>query len=365
MKSGKRGLLLFILGLFLVGAYFAWQGMQKTSAEATTAAAAPTPARATAVEAATVETRDLDSIISAVGSLRAKESVTLASEIGGRVDKILFEEGQRVQAGSVLFQLDTSILSASVQSARAANVLAKSTFDRTEALSKRGISATQALEEAQANLRNTEAALALAEAQLAQTSIKAPFDGVVGLRSVSVGAYVTAGSTNLAKLDQIDPLVAEFTLPEVALADITPQQQVSVVADALPDQRFQGQVYAIEPSIDETGRSIRMRALIANPDLKLRPGLFVRVNVTTSTKADAMLVPESAIVPSGQTQTVYRIKDDDTVEVVTVTLGQRLDGMVEIVSGLDKEARVVTAGQQKLQNGSKVSVQETLAEGSV
>ncbi|NKC04562.1 efflux RND transporter periplasmic adaptor subunit [Ochrobactrum haematophilum] len=249
----------------------AWHA--KTSAE-TTASIAPVQANATVVEAALVQTRDLDSTISAVGSLRAKESVTLSSEIGGRVDKILFQEGQRVDAGTLLFQLDTSILNASVQSARAANILAQSTFERTEALSKRGISATQALEEAQANLRNTEAALALAEAQLAQTSIKAPFDGVVGLRSVSVGAYVTAGTTNLAKLDQIDPLVAEFTLPEVALANISPQQNVSVVADALPDQPFQGQVYAIEPSVDETGRSIRMRALIANPDLKLRPGLL-------------------------------------------------------------------------------------------
>jgi membrane fusion protein (multidrug efflux system) len=352
------------LGLVLIAAFFAWRGTQKTSAE-TTASIAPVQANAAVVEAATVQTRDLDSIISAVGSLRAKESVTLASEISGRVDKILFQEGQRVEAGSVLFQLDTSILDASVQSARAANVLARSTFERTEALSKRGISATQALEEAEANLRNTEAALALAEAQLAQTSIKAPFHGVVGLRSVSVGAYVTAGTTNLAKLDQIDPLVAEFSLPEVALANISPEQRVSVIADALPDQPFQGQVYAIEPSVDETGRSIRMRALIANPDLKLRPGLFVRVNVTTGTKADALLVPESAIVPSGETQTVYRINADDTVEVVTVTLGQRLEGMVEIVTGLDKDARVVTAGQQKLQTGTKIRVQDATAEGSV
>jgi membrane fusion protein (multidrug efflux system) len=180
-----------------------------------------------------------------------------------------------------------------------------------------------------------------------------------------VGAYVTAGTTNLAKLDQIDPLVAEFSLPEVALANISPEQRVSVIADALPDQPFQGQVYAIEPSVDETGRSIRMRALIANPDLKLRPGLFVRVNVTTGTKADALLVPESAIVPSGETQTVYRINADDTVEVVTVTLGQRLEGMVEIVTGLDKDARVVTAGQQKLQTGTKIRVQDATAEGSV
>ncbi|MEL4069758.1 efflux RND transporter periplasmic adaptor subunit [Ochrobactrum sp. GPK 3] len=364
MKLRKRGILVLVLGLVLIAAFFAWRGTQKTSAE-TTASIAPVQANAAVVEAATVQTRDLDSIISAVGSLRAKESVTLASEISGRVDKILFQEGQRVEAGSVLFQLDTSILDASVQSARAANVLARSTFERTEALSKRGISATQALEEAEANLRNTEAALALAEAQLAQTSIKAPFHGVVGLRSVSVGAYVTAGTTNLAKLDQIDPLVAEFSLPEVALANISPEQRVSVIADALPDQPFQGQVYAIEPSVDETGRSIRMRALIANPDLKLRPGLFVRVNVTTGTKADALLVPESAIVPSGETQTVYRINADDTVEVVTVTLGQRLEGMVEIVTGLDKDARVVTAGQQKLQTGTKIRVQDATAEGSV
>lgn len=364
MKIGKRGILVLVLGLVLIAAFFAWRGTQKTSAE-TTASIAPVQANAAVVEAATVQTRDLDSILSAVGSLRAKESVTLASEISGRVDKILFQEGQRVEAGSVLFQLDTSILDASVQSARAANVLARSTFERTEALSKRGISATQALEEAEANLRNTEAALALAEAQLAQTSIKAPFHGVVGLRSVSVGAYVTAGTTNLAKLDQIDPLVAEFSLPEVALANISPEQRVSVIADALPDQPFQGQVYAIEPSVDETGRSIRMRALIANPDLKLRPGLFVRVNVTTGTKADALLVPESAIVPSGETQTVYRINADDTVEVVTVTLGQRLEGMVEIVTGLDKDARVVTAGQQKLQTGTKIRVQDATAEGSV
>ena len=364
MKPRKLRVFALAFWLLIAAIFLMRLGAQQTSSDAASLAGAAAIAQATAVEVSTVETRDLETTISSVGSLRAKESVTLAPEIGGRVSAIHFEEGQRVEAGMVLFELDKSILNASLQSAHAAHALAQSTFIRTEALSKRGVNATQALEEALANLRNTEAALALAEAQLAQTYIKAPFSGIVGLRAVSIGAYVSAGSTSLARLDQIDPLVVEFTLPEVALGSITPAQQVSVTTDALPGQTFLGQVYAVEPSIEETGRAIRMRAMIPNADLKLRPGLFARVNVTTGTKTDAILVPESAIVPSGDLQTVFRINDGGTVEVVSVMLGQRLDGKVEILTGLDSNASVVVAGQQKLQNGSRVSVRLPAAEGA-
>ena len=364
MKPITRVILALTLGVAAIAVFILWQGgLNDTAANAPAVASTPTPTNAVIVEAAAVETRNLDKLLSAVGTLRAKESVTLASEIAGRVDKIFFEEGHRVEAGAVLFQLDTSILNASVQSANAAHELARSTFERTESLSKRGISATQTLDEAQANLHSTEAALALAQAQLDQASIKAPFNGVIGLRSVSVGAYVTAGSSNLAKLDQIDPLVAEFTLPEVALVDVSVGQTVSITTDALPGQPFSGSIYAIEPSIDEVGRSIRLRALIENPELKLRPGLFARVEVTAGTKADTMLVPESAIVPTGASQNVYRINADSTVDIVPVSLGQRLDGKVEILNGLDSDDRVVTAGQQKLRAGSKV--QEQTVEGSL
>jgi membrane fusion protein (multidrug efflux system) len=362
MKLGKRGI--FALGIAAGAVFFGWQGLlRQTVVETSPETSMSAPASAIIVEAATVETRDLKKLISAVGTLRAKESVTLASEIGGRVEKILFEEGRPVEAGAILFQLDTTILNASVQSASAAYELAGSTFERTESLSKRGISATQTLDEAQANLHSTEAALALAQAQLEQAAIRAPFSGVIGLRSVSVGAYVTAGSSDLAKLDQIDPLVAEFTLPEIALTNLSVGQEVSINTDALPGQPFKGAIYAIEPSIEEAGRSIRIRAMVDNPDLQLRPGLFARIEVTAGTKGDAILVPESAIVPSGESQNVYRINTEETVEIVPVTLGQRLDGKVEILEGLDKEARVVTAGQQKLQAGSKV--QEQKLEGSI
>jgi len=354
------------LALSLIVGAVIWGGQEwwnQSAVETSSATPLSAPANPVIVEAATVETQSLDKRLSAVGTLRAKESVALASEIGGRVEKILFEEGQRVEAGTVLFQLDTSSLTALLQSASAAHELARSTFERTQSLTNRGISATQTLDEAQANLHSTEAALALARAQLDQAAIRAPFTGVIGLRSVSVGAYVTTGASNLARLDQIDPLVAEFTLPEVALVDVSVGQAVSITTDALPNQSSAGSVYAIEPSIDEVGRSIRLRALIKNPDLKLRPGLFARVEVTAGNKADTMLLPESAIVPSGTSQNVYRINADSTVELVPVSLGQRLEGKVEILTGLDKNDRVVTAGQQKLQAGRKV--QEQTVKGSL
>lgn len=364
MRLEKKEVLVFAFGLAMAAAYTFWEHIPDGLERTVTAGAAVQP-EVPLVEAVAVEIRALDSTISAVGSLKAKESIALTAEIDGRIHQILFEEGQQVEAGTVLFRLDTSVLGASVQSAHAAHTLAQSTFERTQTLSKRGISTMQTLEEAQANLDTTEAALALAESQFNKASIKAPFSGVVGLRSVSVGAYITAGATNLANLDQIDPLVAEFTLPEIALADISTGQKISLATEAFPDQIFQGQIYAIEPSVDEIGRSIRMRALISNSDRKLRPGLFVRVTVITDTRTDAMLIPESAIVPNGETQSVYRINDDNIAELVTVTPGQRLDGLVEIVTGLDRNALVVTAGQQKLQSGSKVQIKEMPVEGAV
>ncbi|MBQ9351920.1 efflux RND transporter periplasmic adaptor subunit [Phyllobacterium sp.] len=369
----SRKLKLFAAGLILISASGAagWYGLQKTViADGTVQSGTAQLPQAASVEVAKVETIKLDKTWTTVGTLKAKESVTLASEIAGRIATISFEEGQAVKAGDILIALDTSVLDAAVKTAQAAYDLARITFERADSLSKRGISATQTRDDAEAALRSSEAGLALAKAQRDQAFIKAPFGGVVGLRSVSVGSYITAGigtttGTGLARLEQIDPLVVEFTLPEIAMPNVAPRQLVKIVTDALPNMTFDGAVYAIEPSIDEASRSIRLRALLDNADLKLRPGLFARVDVTVGSNPNALVIPESAIVPDGQKQTVFRLKSNDTVEVVEVSLGQRLGGKVEIVNGLAIDDIVVSAGQLRLASGTTVSITNNHTAGEI
>jgi membrane fusion protein (multidrug efflux system) len=182
----------------------------------------------------------------------------------------------------------------------------------------------------------------------------APFSGIVGLRHVSVGEYITAGQA-LVNLEAIDPVKADFRVPEKFLPAIRVGQTIRIKIDAFPDASFEGKVYAIDPKLDVSGRSLLVRALVPNNDQRLRPGLFARVTVLLQLKEDALSVPEQAIVPQGDSQFVYKIVDGK-VKLTKVVIGTRREGRVEIVEGLAVGDEVVTAGQLKIRDGSAVSV---------
>ena len=307
-----------------------------------------------AVEAAKVARQPLPQMITAVGSLRSDESVTLRPEVAGRVNAILFKEGQNVREGMTLVRLDPAINQAEVQQAKANLTLAKSKYDRAVELAQRNFISGQAKDEAENNLRVAEAAVALVEARLAKTEIKAPFSGVIGLRVVSVGDYVKEG-TDMVNLESIDPLKVDFRVPETYMRQVQPGQTLTVTLDALPGRKFDGKVLAVNPLIDAAGRSVVIRAIVRNADTSLRPGMFTRVNLITKDDKDALVIPEQAIVPQGDEQFVFRVVDGKAART-KVDIGQRREGKVEVLKGLDVNDMVVTAGQLKLRDGMPVTI---------
>ncbi len=314
---------------------------------------APTKQAAIRVETATV--RDVPFVrgISAVGSLRSDESVVLRPEVAGRVQHIDFNEGQPVTKGQTLIRLDDSVPRAELEQARANLTLAQSHYRRSVDLQGKGFVSQQSRDDAASTLKVQQAAVALAQAKLDKLTITAPFSGIAGLRSVSVGDYVNQGQ-DLAPLEAIDPLKVDFRVPEMYLSKVNVSQKLTVRLDALPGQDRPGEVYAVSPLIDAGGRSILLRAKVANTDGVLRPGMFARVQLQFN-QDHALVAPEAALSPAGETQFVYRVKDG-VARRQEVTIGERREGKVEILTGLTAGDQLVVAGLQRLTDGAPVTI---------
>jgi membrane fusion protein (multidrug efflux system) len=312
------------------------------------------PPPAMPVKAAAARIAPATDEVTAVGTLRADEAVTIRPEIAGRVVEFRFSEGQAVARGSVLVKLDQSELAAVVASSRAQLALEQQRVERSEDLRKKGFISQQGLDDQKTSLARARAKLSEDEARLARTEMRAAFAGVAGLRQVSEGQYVAAG-TDIVRLEKIDQLKLDFRVPEAFIGKLKAGQPLKVLLDAYPDRAFSGNVYAIEPGVDDQTRTILLRARVANPELKLRPGMFGRVQVQLGVREKAIWIPEAAIVPKGQDLTVYRVIDGK-VDVVRVQTGVRKVGEVEIVKGLAEGELVVTEGTQKVGPGSSVTL---------
>lgn len=293
----------------------------------------------------------------AVGSLRADEAITIRPEIAGRIVEIRFSEGQNVARGAVLVRLDQSELGAVVTSSRAQLKLEEQKLQRAEDLQTKGFISAQGLDDQRTSLARARAKLAEDEARLAKTEMRASFAGVAGLRQVSEGQYVAAG-TDIARLEKIDQLKLDFRLPEAYIVKLKAGQPVKVLVDAYRDKVFAGSVYAIEPGVDDQTRTILLRARVANTEMKLRPGMFARVQVELGVREKAVWIPEAAIVPRGQDSYVFRIiagpDGGGKAALMKVQTGARRVGEVEIVKGIGAGDLVVTEGVQKIGPGSSV-----------
>ena len=355
-KAAWGAIVALALVLAAGGGY--WFGNSNKPAPAVASPAKGGPAAAGGAQSVPVETAAVEAIrlpqaITAVGSLRSDESITLRPEVAGRIASIQFQEGQRVAKGATLVRLDAAINQAELQQARANQVLAKSKFDRAVDLAKSKFISGQARDEAENNLKVAEAALQLVEARLAKTEIKAPFSGIIGLRSVSVGDYVKEGA-DLVNLESIDPLKVDFRVPEVYLRQVQAGQPLEITLDAYPNKTFDGRVLAVNPLLDAAGRSVVIRAQVKNQDASLRPGMFTRVRLITKNVAEALVVPEEALVPQGSDKFLFKVVDNVAVRT-KVEVGQRREGKAEILSGVALGDIVVTAGQQRLRDGVAVS----------
>ena len=313
------------------------------------------PMMATNVVAAKAEQKDLSDTLSLVGTLKADEAIDIKSEITGVISRINFKEGQRVHVGDVLMTIESEKLKASYDQAVANLKLAKTTATRYQTLVQSKAVSQQEYDEASAALDANEAAVVLAKEQLDDATIIAPFTGVMGERLVSIGQFITQG-TPLSFLYNLDRLKVEFPVPERFLSEIHQDQVVQMRVAAYPDQLFDGKVYFVDPEINDMTRTVLVKAYVENKDGKLRSGMFANVNLIVSVSQKAVVIPETALIVRGDDVLVYVVKEDDTVEMRTVTVGKRLAGQAVIKEGLNKDEVVVTEGYQKIGPGSKVNV---------
>jgi membrane fusion protein (multidrug efflux system) len=292
--------------------------------------------------------------ITAVGSLRSNESVVLRPEVSGRIATIGFRDGQPVKRGQLLVGLDATLNEAEVAQARAEFELAVSNLKRTEDLASKNFVSSSAQDQAASSVQVAEAKLKVAEARLAKMRITAPFDGVVGIRGVSIGDYVKDGA-DLVNVEDIRTLKADFRLPERHFPQLKVGLPVELSADALPGSRYGGSIDAINPRIDASGRSLEVRAKLDNTDGRLRPGMFARVRVLLGDRPQALMVPEEAVVPLGDDFFVYTVADGKAKRV-RVKLGVRRDAQVELLEGVAAGEKVVTAGIRVQRDGQPVRV---------
>ena len=305
------------------------------------------------VDVALAKEQRLAQQVTAVGSLLAQNATTIRAESSGRIAQILFEEGKAVTAGALLLQLDTDLLKAELQQAQAQLNLANSRAHRAQQLRQQGFISRQAQDEASSERAVAQAQVNIIKTKIDKSEIRAPFDGVLGLRHVSVGDYVSQGA-EIVSLASLDKLQVDFRVPERYLNQLQVGSPIHLQLDSQPDQTFQGQVNAISPIVDEQGRAVQLRAHVSNPEGQLRPGLFARV-VLDLAQLDAVMVPETALAPAGQSQYVYRVTEGDVAQRVEVQVGIRRDGWVQ-VSGVQAGDQVLTTGLQKIKEGTALQI---------
>jgi len=322
--------------------------------EAAKPAAPPAKPMGLPVKAVPVKIGKVSDEVTAVGTLLAEESVIIRPEIDGRIVGLHFKEGQAVTAGTRLVSIDSSEYAAQVAAVRADLKTEEQRLDRAKELHQQNFISKDALDVLLGSVERLKARLAEVESRAAKTVIRAPFSGTVGLRMVSPGAYVKAGA-DIVRLESIGTIKADFRIPELYMSKVRPNQEVVIRLDAYRDEDFSGRVYAVEPVVDESTRTVLMRARIPNKSNKLKPGMFVRVVVTMATRPDAIVVPEQALWPQGQDNFVFRVVDGKAA-LTKVSIGNRQPGEVEITHGLDPSDTVVTEGQIKLRDGAPVMV---------
>lgn len=301
--------------------------------------------------------------VAAVGSLRADEQVVVRPEVSGRISQIHFTEGGTVRAGQPLFSLDASLARAALNEASANLENSRRAASRAGQLVGQQMIARADYDRARASLGVDQARVASARAALSKMTLSAPFSGQVGLRDVSVGEVVNAGQA-LVTLVRLDPIEVDFSVPESQLPKLQRGQGIRVEVDAYPGDTFGGEVVAIDPVVDPNSRSAKLRARIANPDGRLRPGQFAKLQLDVGGgNASAILVPEQALMQDGETRFVYTVVDGKAKRTEVQT-GTRTPGFVQVTQGLKAGDVVITAGQAKPMMRDGVPVMSLPPEGA-
>jgi membrane fusion protein (multidrug efflux system) len=355
-------IVLLALGLVL-GGIFGWKYYQAQR----TAAQAATPPPPATVAAAEVQAEDWQPYLYTVGSLVAVQGIFVTTEIQGQVKKILFDSGQQVTEGTLLVQLDDSIDQAELKGLIAERQRAEIRFKRIARLYKQGSVSGEDYDEARLEFEAAAARVAAKQALIDKKKIHAPFNGLLGIRQADLGEYLAPGA-KIVPLETIDPIYVDFSLPERHFSELAEGQQLELTVQAYPGQTFQGEITAINPGIDQNTRNVQVRAELANPNGRLRPGMFAEVRVLLPERENLLTVPRTAITYNPYGDSVFVIEQQNNDLVVQrrpVETGNTRDGKVEIIKGLKAGERVVRAGQVKLRNDQRVKIDNsvTLDEG--
>ncbi len=306
------------------------------------------------VEAVPVKVAELQQEIPAVGSLSSPQETLVAPEISGRVVSLDIAQGQVLQRGTILARLDDSIQKAELAAAEATLTNARNIYERDRQVVKTGGVSEQQLQSDETAVQQAEAQLRQAQVNLQYTTIRTPFTGALGLRLVSLGAYLKDGDA-IVRIRQLDPLYLDFELPQQVIGRIMPGQKVNFAVPGLAGD-FEGTVTTIDPALDADSRNIHVQATVPNQKLLLKPGMFTHVRLIVGTKPATLFVPAQAIVPEGDVRYVWVVAPQDKAEQRRVEVGVYRNSWVEIISGLKPADRVITAGVQKLYPGAKLIV---------
>ena len=351
-----RFLLQFVAVIVIAaGAYFAWQWFEGASADHEDAQGQRQQGgQAAPVDVIQAWTGTIQQSVQAVGTTVARESIDVVAEVAGRITRIGFEEGQQVAEGDVLFELD-SVREESELSEALANLRdVEQRLRRARALREDGSVPQAQVDELDAARQGAEARVAVARSRVRDRRLLAPFDGRTGLREVSLGAFVDPGAV-LTTLDDLSVVRVDFSVPERFLGALRLGQDVSARNAGYQDREFRGEVARIGTRIDPVTRTIRVQSEFDNTDGDLRPGMFMTVRLVLREQTDAVLVPEQALMTEGRELYAYLV-EDDTVQRVTVVIGQRRRGEVQILDGIEAGDTIVVTGQQRLRDGAEVRV---------
>ncbi|MEM8966960.1 MAG: efflux RND transporter periplasmic adaptor subunit [Bacteroidota bacterium] len=342
-----------LLVLFLVALPKLDFSDKESNLNASAATTSPAAPKAIPVNAVVVEPKRLSDQIQITGAVLANESLEIRSEISGKVTGIYFQEGQEVKRGALLLTINDEELTAQLEKLKYTRKLREDMEYRQRLLLEKEAISQEEYDQALTELNTSTADIKVLEAQIAKSQIRAPFDGMIGLRYVSTGSYISP-QTTIATFSNIDPAKIEFSVPGRYSNDIKIGDEIEFQTDA-SDDAFSGKIYAIDPMIDPATRTLKMRAISPNEYRRLLPGQFARISLTLNREDDALMVPTQAVIPELNGHKVF-IAKQGTVEERKVQVGIRTNRDVEISSGLSQKDTVVTSGILQIKSGSSVDI---------
>ncbi|MGA8050245.1 MAG: efflux RND transporter periplasmic adaptor subunit [Burkholderiales bacterium] len=361
----KRMALMLLLAGALFGAIFGWKAFVARMTTKYFSSPSVPPQTVSTTRASYMEWQ---SSVSAVGTLRAAHGADLAPQVVGVIAAIHFSSGQEVKAGAPLVQLDNASDLALLESLKATEQLAETTYKRDVQQRKANFISQAALDTDVANLRSAKARVAEQQALVDKKLVRAPFAGRLGVRVVDLGQYVAAG-TKLVTLQALDPILVDFSVPQNQVGQVQPGQKVILRSDALPGERFEGSVSAIDAKVDAATRNVLVRGSLPNPQHRLLPGMFANVEIRLAAAERRLTLPQTAITFNPYGDTVFVIEDKGKgpdgkpLQVASqrfVTVGPTRGDQIALLSGLKEGDTVVTAGQLKLRNGTPVIINNSV-----